>query len=62
MGLLDHTQRRQLEEQAPTHVTVPSGSSIRVDYTEGETPVLRVKLQEMFGQADTPRLARARCR
>jgi len=57
MGLLDHKQRRQLEEQAPTHVTVPSGSSIRVDYTEGETPVLRVKLQEMFGQADTPRLA-----
>jgi ATP-dependent helicase HrpB len=57
MGLMDHTQRRQLEEQAPSHVTVPSGSSIRVDYTEGETPVLRVKLQEMFGLADTPRLA-----
>ncbi len=60
MGLLDHKQRRQLEEQAPTHVTVPSGSSIRVDYTEGDTPVLRVKLQEMFGQADTPRLAQGR--
>ena len=57
MGLLDHGQRRQLEEQAPAQVTVPSGSSIRVDYTEGETPVLRVKLQEMFGQTDTPRLA-----
>ncbi len=57
MGLMDHKLRRQLEEQAPSHVTVPSGSSVRVDYTEGETPVLRVKLQEMFGQADTPRLA-----
>jgi ATP-dependent helicase HrpB len=57
MGLMDHKQRRLLEEQAPTHVTVPSGSSIRVDYTEGDIPVLRVKLQEMFGQADTPRLA-----
>jgi ATP-dependent helicase HrpB len=57
MGFLDHGLRRQLEEQAPAQVTVPSGSSIRVDYTEGETPVLRVKLQEMFGQADTPRLA-----
>jgi len=56
-GLLDHKQRQRLEEQAPTHVTVPSGSSLKVDYTEGETPVLRVKLQEMFGQADTPRLA-----
>ena len=60
MGFMDHKQRRQLEEQAPTHVTVPSGSSIRVDYTEGETPVLRVKLQEMFGQADTPRLAQGK--
>jgi ATP-dependent helicase HrpB len=57
MGLLDHKLRRQLDEQAPSHVTVPSGSSIRVDYTEGETPVLRVKIQEMFGQADTPKLA-----
>ncbi|HEY3645329.1 MAG TPA: ATP-dependent helicase HrpB [Gammaproteobacteria bacterium] len=56
-GLMDHTHRRRLEEQAPSHVSVPSGSSIRVDYTEGDIPVLRVKLQEMFGQADTPRLA-----
>jgi len=56
-ALMDHKLRRQMEEQAPSHVTVPSGSSVRVDYTEGETPVLRVKLQEMFGQADTPRLA-----
>ena len=57
MVALDHRQRQRLEEQAPTHVTVPSGSSLKLDYTEGETPVLRVKLQEMFGQADTPRLA-----
>ena len=57
MGRMDHALRRKLDEQAPSHVTVPSGSSIRVDYTEGEVPVLRVKLQEMFGQADTPRLA-----
>jgi ATP-dependent helicase HrpB len=57
MGLLDHRQRRALEELAPSHVTVPSGSSLRVDYADGGIPVLRVKLQEMFGQADTPRLA-----
>ena len=57
MGLLDHRQRRALEELAPSHVTVPSGSNLRLDYTDGEIPVLRVKLQEMFGQADTPRLA-----
>jgi ATP-dependent helicase HrpB len=57
LGLMDHARRRKLDEQAPTHVGVPSGSSIRVDYTEGDIPVLRVKLQEMFGQADTPKLA-----
>ena len=60
MGLLDHRQRRLLEEQAPTHVMVPSGSSIRVDYADGEVPVLRVRLQEMFGLADTPRLAQGK--
>ena len=60
MGMLDHRQRRQLEEQAPTHVTVPSGSSIRLDYAEGEVPILRVRLQEMFGLADTPKLAQGR--
>jgi ATP-dependent helicase HrpB len=54
---LDHRHRRLLDEQAPVHIRVPSGSDIRLDYTEGEVPVLRVRLQEMFGQADTPRLA-----
>jgi ATP-dependent helicase HrpB len=57
MAPLDHRQRQALERLAPTHVKVPSGSDIRVDYTEGETPVLRVKLQELFGLADTPKLA-----
>ncbi len=57
LARLDHRQRRELEEFAPSHVTVPSGSSIRVDYDAGDTPVLKVRLQEMFGQADTPRLA-----
>jgi ATP-dependent helicase HrpB len=57
MAPLDHRQRQALERLAPAHVKVPSGSDIRVDYTEGETPVLRVKLQELFGLADTPMLA-----
>lgn len=54
---LDYRQRRALDEFAPTHIPVPSGSNIRVDYTEGDIPVLRVKLQELFGMRDTPRLA-----
>ncbi len=59
-SMLDHTQQRRLDTDAPAHVTVPSGSHIRLDYRPGESPVLAVKLQEMFGLADTPRVARGR--
>ncbi|HEV2212541.1 MAG TPA: ATP-dependent helicase C-terminal domain-containing protein, partial [Gammaproteobacteria bacterium] len=60
LNRLDHLQRRQLAEFAPTHLAVPSGSQIRVDYGEGEVPVLRVRLQELFGLKETPRLARGK--
>jgi len=50
-------KNRRLDEGAPTHVTVPSGSRLRLEYLPGESPVLKVKLQEMFGLADTPRVA-----
>lgn len=44
-----------LDRLAPTHLTVPSGSQVRLDYApDGSPPVLAVKLQEMFGQTDTP--------
>jgi ATP-dependent helicase HrpB len=56
---LDYESRRQLDSLAPTHVTVPSGSRLPIDYS-GETPVLAVRLQEMFGCADTPRIAAGR--
>ncbi|MFJ9810238.1 ATP-dependent helicase HrpB [Streptomyces sp. NPDC101158] len=46
----------RLDELAPERIEVPSGSRIRVEY-EGERPVLAVKLQEMFGLAETPRVA-----
>ena len=55
-GLLDWNQAQRLEEGAPTHLTVPSGSRLRIDYAPAEAPVLAVKLQEMFGCADTPRV------
>ncbi len=54
---LDWKQQQRLDEGAPTHLEVPSGSHIRVSYAPGEAPVLAVKLQEMFGLADTPRVA-----
>ena len=50
---LDYRQQRELDELAPTHTSVPSGSRIRIDYS-GEMPVLAVKLQELFGLAVGP--------
>lgn len=49
----------QLNTLAPTHLTVPSGSRVRLDYTQ-RPPVLAVRLQEMFGLTDTPRIANDR--
>jgi len=55
--LLTWKQHRDLDRLAPTHVTVPSGSKIRIDYDSPDLPVLAVRLQEMFGCLDTPRVA-----
>ncbi|WP_223922455.1 ATP-dependent helicase HrpB [Geobacter sp. AOG2] len=60
LGLLDYRSQRLLDELAPTHLEVPSGSRIRLDYSAGDCPVLAVKLQELFGLADTPAIARGR--
>jgi ATP-dependent helicase HrpB len=57
MALLDWPMREALARDAPTHLDVPSGSRIAVDYGQGDIPVLAVRLQEMFGCADTPTLA-----
>ena len=56
LAQLSWQQQRQLDQLLPTHISVPSGSRIRVDYTHFP-PVLAVRLQEMFGLADTPRIA-----
>lgn len=57
MSQLDWEKGKRLDEGAPTHIVVPSGSKLRLEYIPGESPVLKVKLQEMFGLADTPRVA-----
>jgi len=59
-ALLTWEQLRVLDREAPTHIVVPSGSRVALDYGSGEIPVLAVKLQEMFGLADTPVIARSR--
>jgi ATP-dependent helicase HrpB len=58
-GLLDWREAAALDELAPERVAVPSGSRIAVDYS-GERPVLAVKVQEVFGWTETPRLAGGR--
>lgn len=63
-GLLDWSRKSLLDREVPVSYTVPSGSRIRIDYASAleDTgyPVLAVRLQEMFGQSDTPRVARDR--
>ncbi|BCR05852.1 ATP-dependent helicase HrpB [Desulfuromonas versatilis] len=59
-ALLDWARQRRLDQLAPSHLEVPSGSRVPLDYPAEGHPVLAVKLQEMFGLADTPRLAEGR--
>ncbi|MEP6992568.1 MAG: ATP-dependent helicase HrpB [bacterium] len=59
-GMLTWEQQQQLDVLAPTHIVVPTGSRIAVDYSDPAAPVLAVRLQEMFGLADTPRIAGGR--
>jgi ATP-dependent helicase HrpB len=57
---LTREQQRLLNERAPLAITAPSGSRVQIDYAAGAVPVLAVKLQEMFGLADTPVIAGGR--
>lgn len=56
-NMLDYERRRRLDQGAPIQIEVPSGSRVRLEYVPGQSPVLAVKLQELFGLADTPRVA-----
>jgi ATP-dependent helicase HrpB len=57
---LSRKQQQILDDRAPLSIVVPSGSSVALDYTSGDVPILAVKLQEMFGLADTPEIAKGR--
>jgi len=59
-SMLDWKQRRSLDELAPTHIEVPSGSRIPIDYSDPSAPVLAVRIQEVFGMTESPRLVRGR--
>jgi ATP-dependent helicase HrpB len=51
---LDWSTIQTMDKQVPSHFTAPSGSSIRIDYSDLTAPVMPVKLQEMFGATETP--------
>jgi len=53
-------QRQELDRLAPTHLEVPSGSHVALDYQDATAPVLAVKLQELFGLTETPTVAGGR--
>ncbi|MCK5912821.1 MAG: ATP-dependent helicase HrpB, partial [Desulfuromusa sp.] len=56
-SLFDWQQLQRLDKLTPERLKVASGSNIRIQYDMDAKPILAVKLQEMFGEADTPRIA-----
>lgn len=62
LAQLDWESQQKLNQLAPTHYCVPSGSYIRLDYSNPEKPILSVKLQEMFGEPQTPSINNGKCR
>ena len=52
---ITHSLIQQIDSLAPSHLNLPSGSIVALDYS-GEQPVLAVRLQELFGQIDTPKI------
>jgi ATP-dependent helicase HrpB len=59
-GRLTHQQRQAVDRHAPERWTAPTGSQIALTYEEGRPPVLAVRIQEMFGLTETPRVAGGR--
>jgi len=56
-SMLDYQQQKKLDAMLPVRYTVPSGSKVKLRYTDGDSPVLSVKLQEMFGCRQNPSVA-----
>jgi ATP-dependent helicase HrpB len=59
-GALSYPQLEAVRREAPERLEVPSGSHIRLHYEPGKPPVLAARIQEMFGLAETPRVAAGR--
>ena len=57
---LGHRRLQDMDRLAPAHLEVPSGSRVPIDYSDAEAPSVSVRLQEMFGLLETPRIAGGR--
>jgi ATP-dependent helicase HrpB len=57
LQFLGWDKQQLLEQLAPSKIAVPTGNNIRIEYLpNGATPILAVRLQELFGMSDTPRI------
>ena len=61
-GLFRFDQLQTIDREAPERMSVPSGRSVPLRYEENKPPILAVRIQEMFGLAETPRVAGGRVR
>ena len=59
-GAFTYQQLQLVEREAPERIEVPTGSMIALEYQPGRPPLLAVRIQEMFGQTDTPRVGGGR--
>ncbi len=57
LALLSWKDQQKLDKHFPTHFKVPSGSNKKIQYQPGEEPIIAVRVQEMFGLANTPQIA-----
>ncbi|MEY4762128.1 MAG: putative ATP-dependent helicase protein [Pseudomonadota bacterium] len=60
LSRLDYAAQRQLDNLAPARLTVPTGTQVAVDYVDDNAPCIEVRLQEVFGLAETPRIGGGR--
>src|SRR5439155_1394757 len=59
-GLFTWQQLQSIDREAPERIEVPSGSRIAIHYELGRPPILAVRIQEVFGLPETPRVARGK--
>jgi len=53
---LTHAQQRRLDELAPTHIALPTGTRAKIDYRDDNAPCASMRMQEVFGLATTPKI------